>query len=101
MSAPEVSVAVPAVDLYEGVNDWLILADLPGASQDQLSLELARGVLTLSAPRREGEVWRRVFRVPESVDAERVSASVDRGVLRVTLPKRERERPRKIEVAVG
>ncbi|MFQ5904001.1 MAG: Hsp20/alpha crystallin family protein, partial [Candidatus Binatia bacterium] len=43
----------------------------------------------------------RAFRLPDSVDAEKVSARYQDGVLTVTLPKREELKPKKVKVSVN
>lgn len=105
-------VLAPAVDIYENEAEYLVLADLPGVTEQDVDLDLERGELTLfakravdadvdaealSAERREGD-FRRVFRIPDEVDPARVEAKLDGGVLQVRLPKSERNRPRKISI---
>lgn len=112
-SAPEASDApwlTPPVDIFENDDEYRVVADLPGVSQDEVQLDLERGALTLVARRsgaREGQVlavgrrqgdFRRVFRIPEEVDAARVEAHFDQGVLEVRLPKAERVKPRRIAI---
>ena len=104
------TVLTPPVDLYENADEYRLVADLPGVSQDDVQLELERGELTLSATRtlsREGETlalghregdFRRVFRIPSEVDAARVEASFDQGVLQIRLPKSEGHKPRRIAI---
>ncbi len=112
MSTDEtLSVMAPAVDILENEDEYLILSDLPGADPDSLSLDLEHGQLTLAARRRalSGELvhgseplsFHRVFRLPDSIDAEGVSARLDKGILEVHLPKREALKPRRIPVATG
>lgn len=105
------SAMAPAVDIYESEDEYLILSDLPGADPASLSLDLDHGQLTLAATRLAlgGEVvhgsepssFHRVFRLPDSIDAEAVSARLDKGVLEVHLPKREALKPRRIPVHTG
>ena len=93
---------VPQVDVRETEKEFLIEADLPGFSKDQVKLSLEDDVLSISAERehsneeeREGYhrverrhgTFRRSFIVPESIDRNKISANSADGVLTVTLPK--------------
>jgi HSP20 family protein len=99
----------PSVDVYENADEYLVLADLPGVSREDIDIQFDRGELTLHARRQGGhdgslnrefaEVdFRRTFRVPEKVDTQDIGAELDQGVLRLRLPKSPELRPRKIQV---
>jgi len=92
------------VDLYEDKDNVYVRAELPGIARDAINVEMVEDYLTLSATRKEGDEsfsLNRSIAVPESVDAEKVSASLENGVLTVTLPKREQAKPRKINISVN
>lgn len=106
----------PPVDIVENENELVLTADVPGVRMDDIDIKLEDGTLTISGTRqfasekKEGGYHRieraygnfqRAFSLPESVDAEKVTAAYDNGVLRVTLPKKELAKPRSIKVAVG
>jgi HSP20 family protein len=100
----------PSVDVYENADEYLVVADLPGVSGDDIDVQFDRGELTLRArrtsTRTDGAIsrefadvdFRRTFRVPEKVDAQNISAQLEHGVLHLTLPKSPELRPRKIAV---
>ena len=107
---------VPAMDLVETADDFVLRADLPGMSQDDVKIELEDNVLTVSGERKaeheeKGEGYHRVERafgsfsrsltLPKGVDADAVKASFDNGVLEIHVPKPEERKPRRIEIAVG
>src|SRR5438105_6444310 len=107
---------LPAMDLLETDNDFVLRADLPGLSQGDVNIELEDNVLTLSGERkaeheeRKGGYYRverasgsfsRSLTLPEGVDAEAVKASFDRGVLEVRIPKPEERKPRRVQISVG
>src|SRR3712207_4592640 len=107
---------VPPVDLVEAEDHFLLKADLPGLSEQDVSIEVQDGTLTISGERSaEHETtergWYRIERsfgsfnrsltLPEGVDAEAISAGFDRGVLEVRIPKPEERKPRRVEIAVG
>jgi HSP20 family protein len=103
--------AGPAVDIYENDQSYLVVADVPGANAEGLDLRLDKGILALQVPRpaeRGRRVygpavagWRRVFRMPEDIDADAITAELKDGVLRVTLPRKAQHRPRQVRVSVG
>lgn len=90
-----------------------LTAELPGLTQSDVRLEVHRGVLTLSAERknhspegyrahrkeRRGYQFSRSFTLPEDADVERVEASMKNGVLTVTVGKRAEVKPRQIQVS--
>lgn len=101
----------PVVDIFETPDEWVINAEVPGATREQVELSLDDGVLALSAPvaargpsggvvRREYPVggFKRSFRIGEGIDASRIGAELVNGVLTVRLPKAESIKPRKIEI---
>ena len=104
----------PPTDLYETENAYVVEAELPGFSRDDIRVSLEDGTLSISGRRpetaeekhyrrRERAVGRfeRRFRLPRRVNAEDVEARMENGILRVNVPKAEEARSRKIEVEVG
>ncbi|MDS4029902.1 MAG: Hsp20/alpha crystallin family protein [Candidatus Contendobacter sp.] len=104
---------MPAVDIKEESNQFVIHADLPGVDIKEIEVTLENGVLTLKGQRagekkEETEQYRRVERVrgtflrrfslPDVADAEKVSAKCKDGVLEVVVPKREAAQPRRIAI---
>ena len=107
---------LPATDLIESETHYVLRADLPGVSEDDISIELDHDVLTISGERkaetreqtggyvrieRVSGSFRRSVRLPEGVDAEAITAGFDRGVLEVSVPKPEQPKPRKVQITVG
>jgi HSP20 family protein len=104
---------IPAMDLLETDDHFVLRADLPGMSESDVSIELEDNVLTVSGERkaeheekREGFYrverafgsFSRSLTLPKGIDAERVSAGFDNGVLEVRIPKPEERKPRKIMI---
>jgi HSP20 family protein len=107
---------LPAMDVVETDEHFVLTADLPGLSEDDVSIEVEENVLTVSGERkaahedkREGFVrversygaFRRSLTLPEGVDADAVSASFDKGVLEIRIPKPAERKPRKVAIQVG
>ena len=104
----------PHVDIFETEDAITLQADVPGATQDGLDIDLREGVLTLTAdvdvPEDKGKLvfreyqvggFTRRFQVGKDIDQEKISAALDCGVLTLTLPKAESLKPRKIPVKTG
>jgi HSP20 family molecular chaperone IbpA len=101
---------IPAVDIYEKGEDLIVVADLPGVSKENLTVEVDNNVLTIhgrikadvpSEPTvNEFELldYFRQFKLSRDVDQERIDADLKHGVLRLVLPKAEHARPRRIQV---
>jgi HSP20 family protein len=101
----------PDVDIFERENALIMVADVPGSSNDDIELDLQENTLSLTAAvgaidskwkpiYLEYEVghYLRQFRIGQIVDMSKISAQVKDGVLTVTLPKIEKALPRKIQV---
>jgi HSP20 family protein len=101
----------PDVDILEQPDAFVILADMPGANQESVEINLDKGILTLDAasagdpaegPARYAEYrvggYHREFRISEDIDREKVSAKMNNGVLELRLPKSAESQPRRISV---
>lgn len=94
----------PAVDIYEGKDDFLVVADVPGTDDNTFVVELEQNELRLRAPARPFEPedsafdWVRTFRLPPGIDGNAVSAELQHGVLTVRVPKPAEHKPRRIDV---
>lgn len=101
----------PAVDIYESAEELLVMADLPGVTQDRLAVRVEKGELTFegrrtaAAEREQGAEglpdFRRSFVVPQGIDSEKISADLRAGVLRIHLPKSASLKPRQIPISVS
>jgi HSP20 family protein len=106
----------PAVDLTETEGHYVLKADLPGLTDEDVHVEVENNVLTVSGERKaESEETHKGFRrversygsftrrltLPEGVDADAIKATVTNGVLEVRIPKPEAVKPRKVEITVG
>lgn len=104
---------VPAVDIREEGDNFVIYADIPGVDPSKIDVHMENGTLSISGERSKitkeehdgfkrterarGSFLRR-FSLPDSADAERISAKCRNGVLEVVIPKHEKLQPRKISV---
>jgi HSP20 family protein len=103
----------PPVDIEEYSDKFVISADVPGVEPKSIEITLEAGVLTLSGTRERsveqaGVESRRIERasgrffrrsaLPDTADAEAVSAKGSNGVIEVIIPKRPAALPRRISV---
>lgn len=104
---------LPSLDLSETPSTIEIRMDLPGVKAEEVDIQLANGVLTISGDRKEekeekGKTFHRVERrhgsfsrsvtLPSNVAEDKVEAQYHDGVLTVTMQKTEEAKSRKIEV---
>lgn len=105
-------------DVVETEDELRFHIEIPGLRPEDVELTVENGVLTVSGEkqmeRREGESednfrllerrygrYTRSFRLPPTVDANRVQASCEHGVLMIRLPRAEEAKPRRIQIQVG
>ena len=92
------------VDIYEGADELLLLADLPGVEPDGLTVSFEAPELRIEGRRGSGDtasVYSRTFRVSEQIDSNAINAELAAGVLKLRLGKAAHTKPRKIEVRAG
>ena len=104
---------VPAVDVKEEADRFVIHADIPGVKPEDIDVHMEHGMLTIKGEREsekkeEREGYKRIersrgsfyrrFSLPETADADKIAANSKDGVLEVIIPKQAEVQPRKIEV---
>ena len=112
----ESRVWVPAIDVVETKDAYVLYAELPGVDASQVDIKFEQNVLTLRGTKpsalnadKDGELrvfaaervsggFERSLRLPEFVDAEKISADFTNGLLTITVPKAQAAQPRKIEI---
>jgi HSP20 family protein len=106
---------MPAVDIHETDEAYILEADLPGLSRKDIDVKVVEDRVTISGQRKletenEKKGYRRTervegnfersFRLQGGIDGANVEARFENGVLSVKLPKPEETKPRQIEVMV-
>ncbi len=104
---------VPAVDIVEEKERFVLRADVPGVDPANIDVSMNAGVLTVSGERHSDEVaeedgirraerssgrFQRRFTLPETVDADSITAKSRNGILEVTIPKQAAVQARRIAV---
>jgi HSP20 family protein len=107
---------VPAVDVYEDEHNLVLKLEVPGMNEEDLNVTVENNTLTVSGERklekeekeenfhrieRRYGSFSRTFRLPNTVDPEKVGAGYDKGILKITLAKREEAKPKQIKVGLG
>jgi HSP20 family protein len=103
----------PAVNLTEDKDKYIIRAELPGMSTDDLDIQATGNSLSISGERkieaekdnvryhrreREAGKFSRAITLPGDVDSEGVSASLANGILKISVPKAEKVKPKQITI---
>jgi HSP20 family protein len=104
----------PRVDVREEDKRFVILADIPGVDPKEIEVSMDKGILTIRGERKSevkdasgkltriersyGAFYRR-FALPDSADADGISATGKHGVLEISIPKKPETTPRRIDVA--
>src|SRR4051812_36254157 len=112
----ESRVWVPAIDVVEQKDAYVVYAELPGVDASQVDISFEQNVLTIRGTKRsaveasnEGELrvyaaervtgsFERSIRLPEFVDSDKIQASFTDGLLMVTVPKAQAAQARRIEI---
>jgi HSP20 family protein len=104
----------PAVDIFETDDAFMLKAELPGLSKDDVNIEVHDNRLIIRGERkRESEAkedqyhrlermygrFERVFWLPTTVDAEHIQATFTNGVLELRLPKSAAARSKQIQIS--
>lgn len=110
----QASAFVPAFEVKETTEAFLVKADVPGVAEKDLDIAVHNNVLTISGARqseerKEGEAYAlyerqygsfsRSFQLPDTADGDRVEAKLDAGVLHLTIWKKAEAKPRKIALS--
>ena len=106
---------IPAMDLVETKDHYVLRADLPGLYEEEVDVQLQDNVLTISGERKaqheteEGYYrlerafggFSRSLTLPEGIDPDAVQAHFDRGVLELRIPKPAQKKPRQVQIKLG
>lgn len=106
----------PAINLYDASDRYILTAQLPGMTSEDLELSITGETLTVRGERKRPEGvsddsyrrqerqtgrWTRTVTLPDRVDSALVTAAFSLGILTVTLPKAESAKPRHITVSAS
>jgi HSP20 family protein len=115
-SGADESAWAPAANISETDTEYLIKAELPEVSKEDVKVTVDENVITISGERRkeaehqDEKVHRvesfyghfsRSFRLPEDADISAIKAESRNGMLKVRVPKTPAPKPRTVEVQVN
>ena len=107
---------VPPVDVYEDEHNLVLKLEVPGVNDEDLNVSVENSTLTIQGERKfekeeKEENFHRIerrygsfvrtFKLPNTVDTDKVGASYEKGILKITLAKRAEAKPRQIKVGNG
>jgi HSP20 family protein len=107
---------VPPVDVYEDEQNLVLKLEVPGVNESDINVSVENNTLTVQGERkfekeekeenfhrieRRYGSFLRTFRLPNTVDSEKVEASYDKGILKIAMAKRAEAKPRQIKVGNG
>ena len=102
LSSHSVDAWSPAIDVYETADAFIVAAEVPGVTRDQIELAVEESRLTIRGHRTDAHAtsgrhfhqvergfgsFVRTFQFGEKLDAARVTAELKEGVLMISLPK--------------
>ena len=103
---------VPAFEVKETADHFVVKADLPGVKEENLDVSLHNGVLSIAGSRaaeerqenesfylyeRQFGSFSRSFSLPDTADPDKIEAKLENGILSLTIGKRVEAKPRKIQ----
>jgi HSP20 family protein len=102
----------PPVDLYETTDAFVLTAELPGLSREQIDIQAEESRVVIRGARVSGQLsceqyhrierghgrFSRGFVLPESIDVEGVTADLRDGLLTLTMPKARGRGARRVDV---
>ena len=106
----------PVVDISENKEGFVVTAELPGLTQDDVHVSLTDNTLTVKGVKKQEKKveeanyhrlersygsFQRTFAISADVEADKIKASFKNGVLTVELPKSEKAKPKEIDIKVS
>ena len=107
---------VPPVDVYEDEHNLVLKLEVPGVNEEDLNVSVENNTLTIQGERkfekeekeenfhrieRRYGSFTRTFKLPNTVDSDKVEADYDKGILKIALAKRAEAKPKQIKVGNG
>lgn len=115
MSEDEKVTWMPSVNIIERENDYKIDLAVPGMDKKDFNIEVENDLLVITGERKEEKLeekdkvtkrefhygsFKRSFTLPETADAEKISANYNNGVLSLSITKKEEAKQAKRQISV-
>lgn len=106
----------PRVDIYETTESYVLSAELPGLTKDEINIDVNDNTLTINGEKKFEEKvekdnyvrvernygsFSRSFTLSEDLNAEGITASYKEGILELSIPKKEEAKPKEIKVEIN
>ena len=106
----------PSVDIKETKDDFVLMAEVPGMSKNDIKINISENTLTIKGEKKEEKKeadhnfhrverkygsFQRSFTLPTQIQGDKVKASYKDGVLSITMPKKEEVKPKEIPITVS
>jgi len=106
----------PSVDIKETKDDFVLMAEIPGMSKDDIKINISENTLTIKGEKKEEKkeddhnyhrverrygTFQRSFTLPTQIQGNKVKAAYKDGVLTITMPKKEEVKPKEIPITVS
>ena len=107
---------VPPVDVYEDEQNLILKLEVPGVNEEDLNVSLENDTLVIQGERkfekeekeenfhrieRRYGAFTRTFKLPNTLDSEKVEANYEKGILKITIGKKAEAKPKQIKVAAA
>jgi len=107
---------VPPVDVYEDEQNLILKLEVPGVNEEDLNVSLENDTLLIQGERkfekeekeenfhrieRRYGAFTRTFKLPNTLDSEKVEANYEKGILKITIGKKAEAKPKQIKVGAG
>ncbi len=106
----------PSVDIKETKDDFVLTAEVPGMSKDDIKINISENTLTIKGEKKEEKkeedhnfhrverrygAFQRSFTLPNQIQGNKVKASYKDGILTIAMPKKEEVKPKEIPITVS
>ena len=107
---------VPPVDVYEDEQNLVLKLEVPGVNEEDLNVSLENDTLVIQGERkfekeekeenfhrieRRYGAFTRTFKLPNTLDSEKVEANYEKGILKITIGKKAEAKPKQIKVGAA
>ncbi len=106
---------IPAIDVEETDNEYIVKAELPGLKKEDIKISVRGDSITISGERKrekeeKGKTYHRIemaygkfvrtIQLPDEIQPDKAKAEYKDGILIITLPKSEKSKPKEIEIEI-
>lgn len=106
---------LPATDIFDTENDYVVKMDVPGFDKKDMQIEFKDSILSVKGEKQEEHAegveyflgerhhgnFYRSFRLPRDVDGKKINAKLKDGILELRVAKPKEKKPKQIEVKVN